>query len=253
MIHCCACKMLYPRVLGVSACPHCKTQQLVLHAGSMPHSYDGEVRRIEAHYHCVNTPAPWLVRQPGFAEKNGYNEYMWGSPWIHMEGKAISTWYLIYPLSRLKQNQYLYHGTRLKAVPSIKRQGLLAAAHGLRQAHGLGSEREFRYVGLDRHPAEVHSKGSVVELHYDGWIAYTGFPIGTSAFCNFFQACRVVGADVHAIRYFEDGNSVAFAFTAQEIRLAPTQYNRGQLVRSGLKRCGLLRFLRGEDCGDLID
>lgn len=183
------------------------------------------------------------MRQPGFADEGGHNVYEWGAPWIHMEGNQTSTWYLIYPLTKLEPNQFLYHGTRLEAVPSIKRQGLLAADHGVYQSHGLGSEREFRYAGLDRSPAKAHSKGSVVELCYAGWIAHTGFPIGTSAFRNFFHACKEVGADVHAIRYFESGNSVAFAFSAQKIELAATQHNRSQLIRSGLKKCGLLRCL----------
>lgn len=247
MIYCHACCSLTVRDIGISQCPRCSNTQLVLPATVMQKSYEGEIGRIHLSSLQCEEPAPWLVRQPGFSEKHGANTYQWGAPWVHLNSRDHRDWLLIYPIFRLGAGKYLYHGTALGRISSIGNKGLLPGERLGYQAHGLWSEKEYRYAGLDRTPAERHAFETTLELTYGGWIAHTGLPIGTDAFRTFFGACRQINADVHAIRYFEDGNSVAFAATATDICLADTRHNKRQAIRAGLSRCGILRYV--EFCG----
>ncbi|WP_269505566.1 hypothetical protein [Burkholderia sp. IMCC1007] len=150
----------------------------------------------------------------------------WGASYYHLSGWPESSHhktYLIYPLFRLTENDVLFHGTTSHCANGIMTTGkLLPPSATGEKTHGFPSERDIRYVGLDKSPADDHDKGALIELEYTGWVLDTHLGLSTHPLHSLHER---LPADVPAIQFHERGRAIAFRIDAV-VTPKDTEHNR---------------------------
>lgn len=142
----------------------------------------------------------------------------WGANYYHVEvapTPTTLTGYLIFPLEKLPAGTVVYHGTTEGCAAEIfSSNSLLPPQVTGNKTHGLNSEEDLRYAGIDRSSAEAHDKGALIELDFRGWIAKSHLGLPPKVLLHLLNA---MPRDVCAIEFWEDGRALAFRSDAKVV------------------------------------
>ncbi|KVU37569.1 hypothetical protein WK68_16870 [Burkholderia ubonensis] len=135
----------------------------------------------------------------------------WGAGHYHLAGwpeDPSSKFYLIYPVYRMTTQDVLFHGTTPGCANQIKLDGkLLPPGATGQKTQGFVSEKDIRYVGIDKSSADHHDRGALIELEYDGWVLRTHLGLLTQPLHHLHAR---LPPSVAAIQFHEHGRAIAF-------------------------------------------